>query len=122
MNLSGQAVRPFVDYFKIDSSDILVIQDDLDLPVGQVRLKVNSSAGGHNGIKSIINELGNNNFARLKIGIENNKNYDTKDYVLGKFNSEEEINIKQAVELSKEIIDYFLKNGIDKSMNKYNSR
>jgi len=122
MNLSGQAVKCFVDYFKIDIVDILVIQDDLDLPVGQIRLKVNSSAGGHNGIKSIINEIGNENFARLKIGIANNKNYETKDYVLGKFNEEEDKLIKDAIIKTKEIINYFLKNGIEKSMNRYNSR
>lgn len=122
MNLSGQSVKGFVDYFKVEMSDILVIQDDLDLPVGQIKLKVNSSAGGHNGIKSIINELNSDNFARLKVGIANNKNYDIKDYVLGRFTEEEDKLIKVAVSLSKEIISYFLKNGIEKSMNKYNCR
>ena len=122
MNLSGQAVKCFVDYFKVEISDLLIIQDDLDLPVGDIRLKVNSSAGGHNGIKSIISELNSDKFARLKIGIANNKNYDTKDYVLGKFSEEESILITKAVSLSKDIITYFLKNGIEKSMNKYNSR
>ena len=122
MNLSGLSVRSFVDYFKIEISDILIIQDDLDLAAGDIRLKVNSSAGGHNGIKSIINELNTDAFPRLKIGIANNKNYDTKDYVLGKFSKEEESLIKDTVSLSKDIIDYFLKNGIEKSMNKYNSR
>jgi len=122
MNLSGNSVKLFVDYFKIELNDILIIQDDLDLPVGQIRLKVNSSAGGHNGIKSIIEKLNNDNFARLKIGIANNKKFDTKDYVLGKFTEEEEKIIKDSVNLTKEIISYFLKNGIEKSMNKYNSR
>lgn len=122
MNLSGQAVRSFVDYFKVEAADILVIQDDLDLSVGQIRLKTNSSAGGHNGIKSIINELGTDNFARLKIGISHNNKYDTKDYVLGKFSDEENKLIQEAVNSSKEIIDYFLENGIEKSMNRFNSR
>jgi len=122
MNLSGQAVRSFVDYFKADITDILVIHDDLDLPSGEIRLKVNSSAGGHNGIKSIIKDLGSNEFARLKIGIAHNKQIETKDYVLGKFSNEESPLINNAVKKSKEIIDYFLKNGIDKTMNLYNNK
>ena len=73
MNLSGNAIIEFVNFYKINLEDILVIQDDLDLSIGTYRLKINSSAGGHNGIKSIINLLGSNHFARLKIGISNNK-------------------------------------------------
>jgi len=122
MNLSGQAVKSLVDYYKIDIKDILVIQDDLDLEVGVIKLKKNSSSGGHNGIKSIITELGSNEFARLKIGISNSKFGDTKDYVLGKFNSEEMVLINEAVSTSKKIIDSFIHNGIDKTMNIFNTK
>lgn len=122
MNLSGQAVRKFVDYFKISIEDILIIQDDLDLSLGKIRIKINSSAGGHNGIKSIINELGTDAFARLKIGIAHNDLMDTKDYVLGKFNQEETKQIIESITLSKKIIDSFLKNGIEKTMNRYNTK
>lgn len=122
MNLSGQAVRGFVDYFKIDIEDILIIQDDLDLALGKIRLKINSSAGGHNGIKSIINELGTDNFARLKIGIAHSEFSDTKDYVLGKFNEEDMKVINASILLSKQIIDSFLNVGIEKTMNKYNTK
>ena len=88
MNLSGEAVKYYMNYFKIDKKDLLVIQDDLDLPLGKIRVKNNSSAGGHNGIKSIINEIGSNEFLRLKVGISKNSK-DIVDYVLGKFSKEE---------------------------------
>ena len=84
MNLSGGVVRQYKDYFDIDIKDILVIQDDLDLPVGKIRLKINSSAGGHNGIKDIIANLGSDAFARIKVGVSQDRSIDTKDYVLGK--------------------------------------
>lgn len=122
MNLSGQAVREFADYFKIDINDILIIQDDLDLELGRCKLKINSSAGGHNGIKSIIHELNTDSFARLKIGISNTKLGDTKDYVLGKFSAAELQVISESIALSKKIIDSFISNGLDKTMNKFNSK
>ena len=81
MNLSGEAVKYYMNYYKIDKKDLLVIQDDLDLPLGKIRVKNNSSAGGHNGIKSIINEIGSNEFLRLKVGISKNSK-DIVDYVL----------------------------------------
>lgn len=120
MNLSGNAVRKFVEYYNININDILVIQDDLDLPVGQIRLKMKSSAGGHNGIKSIIDNLGSNEFARLKIGIAKDSGKDIKDYVLGKFTLEELERVDKSVGLSKEIINYYLINDIEKTMNIYN--
>ena len=89
MNLSGNAIREFLNFYKLTPEDILVIHDDLDLPIGTYRLKTNSSAGGHNGIKSIIENLGTNAFLRLKVGISKNTNIDTKDYVLGKFTPQE---------------------------------
>lgn len=122
MNLSGQAVKEFVSFYKIPLEDILVIQDDLDLEVGTYRIKTNSSSGGHNGIKSITNCLGSNNFARLKIGISNNKKMDTKDYVLGRFNQEEQSILNNLYEKFNEIITYFIVNGTDRTMNKYNGR
>lgn len=122
MNLSGQAVRSFVDYFKINMADILVIQDDLDLELGKIKIKINSSAGGHNGIKSIINELGTDSFARLKIGITHNKLVDTKEYVLGRFSVEDMKIINESILLSKQIIDSFLLLGIERTMNKYNTK
>ena len=85
MNNSGNAVGEFVRYFNIDNKDILVIQDDLDLNVGDYKLKCHSSSGGHNGIKSIISSLGNQDFSRLNVGIGSVKKDQVIDYVLGKF-------------------------------------
>ncbi len=118
MNLSGIAVAKFYNYYKLDSKDILVIHDDLDLPEGTYRLKYNSSAGGHNGIKSIIENLNTQEFSHLKIGIGKNNNNDIKDYVLGRLPKSivEKINSN----FFKEIIDSFIDNGIEKTMNKYN--
>ena len=122
MNLSGNALIEFVNFYKINLEDILVIHDDLDLPVGTYRLKINSSAGGHNGIKSIIERLGSNSFARLKIGISNNKEMDTKDYVLGKFRKDELEIYDKLYSTFDDIIMSFITNGIDATMNKYNRK
>ncbi len=122
MNLSGQAVREFVHYFNINIMDILVIQDDLDQNVGNYKLKKNSSSGGHNGIKSIISELNSEEFLRLKIGINNARVDNVIDFVLSKF-SKEEMNIMQDnMPTYKKIIDSFINDGIDKTMNIYNTK
>lgn len=109
MNLSGNAVRYYVDYYKINIEDILVIQDDLDLPLGKVRVKVNSSAGGHNGIKDIISHLGTNAFMRIKVGISSN-NGDIVSYVLGKFNKDELNVVNESFNKVNNIIDEFINN------------
>ena len=120
MNLSGFVVRRFVDYYDIDIEDILVIQDDLDLPVGKIRLKINSSAGGHNGIKDIIGFLGSDAFARIKVGVSQDRNMDTKDYVLGKFSKKDlEIIVNKFNEINK-IIEEFDYSQINELMGKYN--
>lgn len=120
MNLSGNSVIEFVNFYKVEPKDILVIHDDLDLPFGKIRIKVNSSAGGHNGIKSIINRLGTNNFARLKIGISHNTNGDTKDFVLGKFSKEQQEELEKLYPITKKVIGAFIKYDINKVMNDYN--
>ncbi len=120
MNNSGDAVVAFKNYYKIDIKDILVIQDDLDMKVGTYKVKNNSSDGGHNGIKSIINRLGSNEFARLKIGILNNNKNDVIDFVLGKFSKEEYSYISQNASFNK-IIDIFISEGIEKTLNTYRS-
>ena len=89
MNLSGISVSSFVKFYKLTFKDVLIIHDDLDLPVGKFRIKINSSSGGHNGIKDIIASLHTDAFARVKIGISQDTNKDTKDYVLGNFSKEE---------------------------------
>ena len=120
MNLSGEVVKKYIDYFKIDINDILIIHDDLDQELGKVKLKENSSSGGHNGIKDIEKKIGTKNYKRLKIGISNNKMIDTKDYVLGHFSKEEEKIINEIVDKSVSIIDDFFKLNFDRLMGKYN--
>ena len=122
MNLSGDAVIQFVNYFDIDLNDILVIHDDLDLTFGSYKLKKNSSAGGHNGIKSIINNLGSDNFARLKIGISHDKSIDTKDYVLGNFSKSEKDKLMEMQKDFDKIIESFIIDGIERTMNIYNTK
>ncbi len=120
MNLSGDVVRKVVDYYKIDINDILVIHDDLDMPVGKIKLKLGGSSGGHNGIKDITNKLGNENYKHLKIGIANNKDMDTKDYVLGKFKDDDKKEIMFAVNYANDILKDYLKYDFQDLMSKYN--
>ncbi len=122
MNLSGECVIKFVNYFKIDSNDILVIHDDLDIEIGLIKLKQNGSSGGHNGIKNIILNLETENFKRLKIGISKNNLYDTKDYVLGKFSKEELEIIKSLEPNILNILDDYFKIPFNDLMSRYNRR
>lgn len=122
MNLSGDAVVKFVDYYNVNIDSILVIHDDLDLQFSTYKLKKNSSAGGHNGIKSIINRLNSQEFARLKIGVSHDRTIDTKDYVLGNFSKAEIDKLNEMQKDFNKIIESFIIDGIDKTMNVYNSR
>lgn len=120
MNLSGKVVYDFVNFYKLDLSDVLVIQDDMDLEFGKIRIKINSLSGGHNGIKDIIKYLNSTSFARIKVGIAHNRNMDTKDYVLSKF-SKEELNIlSNSFSVVDKIIEDFSKLSIQELMSKYN--
>ena len=122
MNLSGSVVEKYVSFYKINVCDILVIQDDLDMNFGRVKIVHNSSSGGHNGIKDIERCLGTKDYARLKIGIANDKSINTKDYVLGKF-TEEEKNILQSVDKNLvNVIDDFCTMSLDRLMSKYNHK
>lgn len=120
MNASGEAVQKFCDYYDIKPDDVLVIQDDIDMIFGKIKIKSHSSSGGHNGIKSIIDLIHSEDFYRLKIGINNDKNSDTKDFVLSKFNKEEIDYLNSNIPNFKDIIDLFIKNDILNAMNKYN--
>lgn len=122
MNLSGEVINDYVHYFKIEVSDILIISDDLDLPIGTIKLKYKGSSGGHNGLKDIENHLHTNVYKRLKIGISHNRELDTKEYVLGKFSGTD----KKEIEELMTSIPYILKDYMDLSfenvMNKYNKK
>ena len=122
MNLSGGVVRKYVDFFKIPIDNILIISDDLDLPVGTYRLKPSGSSGGHNGLKDIEQKLGTKNYKRLKIGISNNKLIDTKDYVLGKFSKEELDTYQSLSSIVVNIINDYFTLEFSVLMNKYNHK
>ena len=120
MNLSGEVIRDFVNFFKIDIKDILVICDDLDTKVGNFRLRYKGSSGGHNGLKNIELHLSTKDYKRIKVGISNDKTKDTKDYVLGKFSKEEIDLINPIIDKMPDIIEDYLKLPFDNVMNKYN--
>ena len=122
VNNSGVSVAAYKEYFNLDIEDILVICDDLDQNIGEYKLKINSDSGGHNGLKSIINALNSKDFLRLKIGINSKYRYDTIDFVLGKLKDEEKEAFNKNILVYKEIIDSFIKNGIAKTMNIYNTK
>lgn len=122
MNLSGNAVRKFVDFYKVDHNDVLLIQDDLDLPFLKYKLKYKSSSGGHNGIKSVISSLGTDEIPRLKIGIANDKSVDTKSYVLGKIGKTDLENFNKISKIFNDIIVDFIVHDIDCCMQRYNTK
>lgn len=120
VNLSGIVVKKYVDYFKISVDDILIISDDLDLDFGKIRLRLSGSSGGHNGLKSIETNLGTKNYKRMKFGISNNKNIDTKDYVLGSLSFEENKKFNEILPITINILDDFVVMPFVNLMNKYN--
>jgi len=120
MNLSGVVVKKFASFFKIKPEDILVIHDDLDLPIGKIKIKFKGSSGGHNGIKNIIENLKTEVFPHFKVGIDKNENILFKDYVIGKFSKSDLDKINKIYKFSSDIIDDFLDNDIEKVMSKYN--
>lgn len=122
MNLSGDAVSKYVHFYKVDVSDVFVIQDDLDMSIGRSKLLFNHGDGGHNGIKDIILKLSSRNFLRLKIGIGKSDLVDTKDYVLGKFNKQDREILDETFLKLKDIIDDYVVMNRDSFMQKYNTK
>ena len=124
MNLSGESVRSLVEYYKVDpETELLIIFDDISLDVGQLRIRKKGSAGGHNGIKNIIANLGTSVFQRIKVGVgEKPKGYDLADYVLGRFSKEDRELIKEGFECAAEAVAMITAGEIDQAMNKYNRK
>lgn len=124
MNVSGESVRSVVDYYKIDeTSQLIILYDDISLEVGQLRIREKGSAGGHNGIKSIIEHLGDNVFLRMKIGVGNKpKGYDLADYVLGHFTEEEIRILQQQLEGMIHGVDLIVHDKVAIAMNLYNKK
>jgi peptidyl-tRNA hydrolase, PTH1 family len=121
MNLSGESIRAVMDYYQIDMDHLLVIYDDLDLPVGKIRLRQKGSAGGHNGIKSTITHLGTQQFNRIRIGIDRPvSGMNIPDYVLGKFQKEEQIEVMEAVKKGAQACEAWLNKPFLQVMNEFN--
>ncbi len=126
MNLSGESIGPLIHYYQIDLPDLLVIYDDVDLPLGTIRIREKGGAAGHNGMKSIIQNAGSQNFPRIRVGISpptqeagvSNRN---PDFVLGKFTSEEKRIVDTVCPRVAEAIGYVLSEGIAAAMTKYNT-
>lgn len=124
MNLSGESIRGLVDYYKIDyEKELIVVSDDINLPPGQVRIRKAGSAGGHNGLKNIIGQLGGESFARIRIGVgEKPKGYDLADYVLGHFSKEERPLMEEGIQKAVSATELMLGGEIDRAMNEFNRK
>ncbi|MBR3198718.1 MAG: aminoacyl-tRNA hydrolase [Bacilli bacterium] len=120
INLSGEVIKAFIDFYKISIEDILIICDDLDTEAGTLKLKYKGSSGGHNGLKNIEDNLHTNEYKRVKIGISNNKDEEKIDYVIGKISKKELEKINSVNKHAEELIDDFLTITFDNLMNKYN--
>ncbi len=123
MNNSGEALREAVDFYKVDTeTEVIIIYDDISLSEGRLRIRAKGSAGGHNGIKSIIAHLGTEKFKRVRIGIgEKPDKMDLADYVLGRFSGEKRIDIEEAIEKTSTAIRIMIEQDINAAMNQYNS-
>ena len=124
MNLSGTALQEAAAFYKVPAERCLVVSDDVTLDSGRLRLRRNGSAGGHNGLKSIINMLGTQDFPRVKIGVgkKPHPDYDLADWVLGKFTPDDQKRIAQAAEKACDAIECVLSKGMEQAMNRYNAK
>lgn len=124
MNLSGESVRSIMDFYKIDpEEDMLVIYDDISLAPGNIRIRKKGSAGGHNGIKSIIAHAGTQNFMRVKVGVgEKPSGWDLADYVLGHFSDEDNVKLKEIMPDIIQAVTFMVQGDVDKAMNDFNAK
>ena len=122
MNLSGESIRSLVEYYKIDpEEELLVIYDDISLEPGKIRIRKKGSAGGHNGIKNIIAQLGTQNFQRIKVGVgEKPKGWDLADYVLGHFSKEDRGLVDDALKRAAGAVELMVQGEVDQAMNQFN--
>ena len=123
MNLSGESLRPIMDFYKLEPEDFLVIFDDIDLDVGRIRIRRKGSAGGHNGIKSIISHLGSMEFQRIKIGVgAKPPGYDLADYVLGHFSKADQEILQERFEEVYDAVKLIVGDDITEAMNRHNKK
>ena len=122
MNLSGESVRELIEYYKISQEELIIIYDDISLDVGKLRIRAKGSAGGHNGIKSIISCLGCDVFGRIRVGIgEKPPRMDLADYVLGHFSKEEQVLMEEAFLRAADAASALLTEDVERVMNQYNT-
>ena len=123
MNRSGESVREIVNFYKPECSNIIIVMDDLALPIGQIRIRPSGSAGGHKGLRNILEVIGTDELTRMRVGIgQPPEGIDPIDYVLGKFNKEEKIIVSKSIKLAADAIEDWVKNGTTYVMNHYNNR
>ena len=124
MNLSGDSVGEMAQFYKIPPENIIVINDDISLDVGRIRVRPKGSAGGHNGLKSIIYRLNSDTFPRVKMGVgaPKHEDYDLADFVLGRFTKEEIPVMEDAIVKAEKAVSEIIKNGVQSAMNKYNGK
>lgn len=120
MNLSGESLREIVDYYNVDLSRLLVIYDDFDIEAGSLRIRKKGSAGSHNGMKSIINQLGSQDFPRIRVGIGASGGLEWKDYVIGRMSEREARLLEHTADRAADAVQCILEKGIDRAMNEYN--
>lgn len=121
MNLSGESVREIMDFYKISTEEVIIIYDDVDIPVGNIRIRKTGSAGSHNGMKSVVSHLGTSNFYRIRVGIGSpDENVDMINYVIGHVSKEEHKILEEGITKAKNAVVEIIKNDIDKAMNKFN--
>lgn len=121
MNLSGECVKPFMDFYKVSAEKVLVIFDDMDVEIGKIRVRKQGSAGSHNGVKSVIYKLATKNFPRIRIGIGKPiEEYNAVDYVIGKLEEETYKQLEEGIEKAVEAVEIYLARGIEVAMSKCN--
>lgn len=123
MNRSGESLRAAADFFRVEADHIIVISDDINLEEGQLRIRLKGSAGGHNGLKSVISQLGSQEFRRIRVGVgAKPENWDLADYVLGAFKGDDRERMEEAYRNAAEAACLMITDGEEKAMNRYNRR
>lgn len=122
MNLSGDSIREIMNFYKLDPEDLIVIYDDIDIPVGTLRIRQKGSAGTHNGMRSVVSQLGSEAFPRVRVGIGSENRGDLVNYVISGFKGSDKDNVRQAIEKAADAVECMVREGVSMAMNKYNTK
>lgn len=123
MNLSGESVREIIEWYKVPIKNIIIIYDDIDLPIGKLRVRPKGSSGTHNGMRSVIYQIQSDEFPRIRIGIDKPpQGWDLANFVLSKFSSEERKNVEEAIDNAVSAVETIIKLGVDSAMNRFNAK